>query len=131
MNRPKRAAILFVHGILGTPRHFAPFLPYVPASWSVCNLLLEGHGGSVRDFSHAAMAQWKQQVHAALDALLTEHALCNSGGTPKAGHRAVSFESAPERAGHCAAFQNGMDCFSWEGRPAGCMDACGAKRLQH
>ena len=73
MNRPKRAAILFVHGILGTPRHFAPFLPYVPASWSVCNLLLEGHGGSVRDFSHAAMAQWKQQVHAALDALLAEH----------------------------------------------------------
>jgi len=73
MNRPKRAAILFVHGILGTPRHFAPFLPYVPANWSVCNLLLEGHGGSVRDFSHAAMAQWKQQVHAALDALLTEH----------------------------------------------------------
>lgn len=59
------------------------------------------------------------------------NALCNSGGTPKAGHRAVSFESAPERAGHCAAFQNGMDCFSWEGRPAGCMDACSAKRLQH
>ena len=41
-------AVLFVHGILGTPDHFSPFLSLVPPEYSVINLLLEGHGGSVR-----------------------------------------------------------------------------------
>ena len=38
-------AVLFVHGILGSPAQFAPFLPLVPQDWSFCNLLLQGHGG--------------------------------------------------------------------------------------
>ena len=33
-------AVLFVHGILGSPAQFAPFLPLVPQDWSFCNLLL-------------------------------------------------------------------------------------------
>ena len=35
-------AVLFVHGILGSPAQFAPFLPLVPQDWSSCNLLLQG-----------------------------------------------------------------------------------------
>lgn len=35
-------AVLFVHGILGSPAQFAPFLPLVPQDWSFCNLLLQG-----------------------------------------------------------------------------------------
>ncbi len=66
-------AILFVHGILGTPDHFKSFLPLVPANWSICNILLKGHGGSVKDFSAASMAEWKQQVHEALQTLLATH----------------------------------------------------------
>lgn len=66
-------AILFVHGILGTPNHFAPFLPLVPPDWTVCNLLLKGHGGGVKDFSAASMAEWKQQVHQALQTLRANH----------------------------------------------------------
>lgn len=62
-------AILFVHGILGTPEHFEPFLPLVPKNLHICNLLLKGHGAGVKDFSRASMAQWKQQVHEALQAL--------------------------------------------------------------
>lgn len=49
-------AVLFVHGILGSPAQFAPFLPLVPQDWSFCNLLLQGHGGGARDFSAASMA---------------------------------------------------------------------------
>lgn len=67
------SAILFVHGILGTPDHFDFLLPLVPSGWSVHNILLKGHGGGVKDFSAASMAGWKQQVHEALQALLRSH----------------------------------------------------------
>lgn len=66
-------AILFIHGIAGTPRHFAPFLPLVPENVSVCALLLEGHGRGVRDFSRASMAGWEAQVRNAVDTLASSH----------------------------------------------------------
>ena len=66
-------AILFIHGILGTPDHFKPFLSLVPSNWSICNILLKGHCGSVRDFSAASMAEWKQQVHEVLRELQSSH----------------------------------------------------------
>ncbi len=58
-------AVLFVHGILGSPAQFAPFLPLVPQDWSFCNLLLQGHGGGARDFSAASMAVWREQARQA------------------------------------------------------------------
>lgn len=66
-------AILFIHGILGTPDHFKPFLSLVPPNWSVYNILLKGHGGSVKDFSAASMTEWKRQVHETLQTLLMTH----------------------------------------------------------
>lgn len=66
-------AILFIHGILGTPDHFKPFLPLVPPNCSTYNILLKGHGGSVKDFSSASMAEWKQQVHEAVRELSATH----------------------------------------------------------
>lgn len=66
-------AVLFVHGILGTPEHFAQLLPFVPSNWSIYNILLKGHGGGVEDFSAASMAEWKQQVHDAFQALRAAH----------------------------------------------------------
>ena len=65
-----KIAILFIHGILGSTRHFEPFLSFVPPNWSICNLSLKGHGGSVKDFSQASMVEWKQQVSNALEELL-------------------------------------------------------------
>lgn len=67
------AAILFVHGIVGTPNHFAVFLSLVPDDVSVYNILLDGHGGSVRDFSHTSMQKWEAQVHDAVDELTLSH----------------------------------------------------------
>lgn len=65
-----RQAVLLIHGILGTPRHFDSLIPLIPADWSIYNILLDGHGGKVEDFSHTSMKKWKAQVHARLDDLL-------------------------------------------------------------
>lgn len=60
--RKGRTAVLFIHGILGTPRHFDEFIPLVPADWSVYNILLDGHGGRVEDLSRTSMKKWRRQV---------------------------------------------------------------------
>lgn len=66
-------AVLMVHGIMGKPSYFAPFLPLVPENMSVHNLLLDGHCSSLHDFCHSSMAKWRRQVFDALDMLLESH----------------------------------------------------------
>ena len=66
-------AVLFIHGIVGTPRHFDDLIPLLPDTVSVHNLLLAGHGGSARDFARASMREWEQQVEAAIAALAETH----------------------------------------------------------
>lgn len=69
-------AVLFLHGILGTPRHFQKILPLeslVPEEWSVCNILLDGHGKGVEDFSHSSMKKWKEQVWEVFSELSRSH----------------------------------------------------------
>lgn len=66
-------AVLMIHGIVGTPRHFDCLLPHVPKHWSVYNILLDGHGGTVRDFSRSSMAKWKAQVHQELSELCSRY----------------------------------------------------------
>lgn len=66
-------AVLMIHGIVGTPAHFKELLPLVPEEWSVCNLLLDGHGKGVREFGAASMAKWKEQVSVRLEELLATH----------------------------------------------------------
>lgn len=66
-------AILFIHGIVGTPNHFHAFIPLIPQSVSVYNLLLDGHGKGVSDFSHTSMKKWEKQVSAAVEELSQTH----------------------------------------------------------
>ncbi len=66
-------AVLFIHGILGTPNHFKDFIPLVPEGYSVHNLLLDGHGKGVKEFSHTSMKIWKTQVDCAVEELLKTH----------------------------------------------------------
>lgn len=73
MSSQGNVAILFIHGILGSPRHFDPFLPYVPSDWSVRCLLLAGHGKSVQDFSYSSMKRWRQQVSTVVEELSAGH----------------------------------------------------------
>ena len=67
------AAILFIHGILGSPSHFNRFIDIVPKEWSVYNILLAGHGKSVDDFSAASMQQWKEQVARQMEVLTVKY----------------------------------------------------------
>ncbi len=71
-----RFAVLFLHGIVGTPRHFSHVLPLVqavPQDWSYYNLLLPGHGGTVSDFAKSSMKQWKQAVWDTFSMLAQTH----------------------------------------------------------
>lgn len=55
-------AVLFLHGIVGTPNQFRLLLPLeelAPENWSVYNLRYPGHGGDVRDFGRSNMALWR------------------------------------------------------------------------
>lgn len=69
-------AVLFLHGICGTPDHFRKLLPLeeqVPQNWSVYNVLMDGHGKQVEDFSRSSMQQWKEQVFRIFDDLCSNH----------------------------------------------------------
>lgn len=66
-------AILMIHGILGTPRHFDRFLPLIPKDWSVYNILLDGHGKTVSDFVATSMEKWKAQVDEIADKLCSKY----------------------------------------------------------
>ena len=54
--------VFCIHGILGTPDQFNPLLNQIPEEWSVFNILLDGHGKKVQDFSGSSMQKWKGQV---------------------------------------------------------------------
>ena len=66
-------AVLCIHGIVGTPTHFSQLLPLIPKNWSVYNILLDGHGKQVEDFSHTSMKKWKAQVANQVDEILKSH----------------------------------------------------------
>ncbi len=90
------AAILFVHGIVGTPNHFAEFVMRVPEGISVWNILLDGHGGTVQDFSRTSMQKWEAQVRDAVEELAMSHTeiyiVAHSMGTLFAIDRAIENE---------------------------------------
>lgn len=66
-------AFLFIHGIIGTPNHFKDFVPLVPQEYSVYNVLLDGHGKGVRDFSQTSMEKWKKQIEERVEELRKDH----------------------------------------------------------
>lgn len=91
-------AVLFIHGILGSPRHFDLFLPAIPRNWSVRCMLLEGHGKGVQDFSKSSMAVWRKQVTQAVEELSAHHKkvllVGHSMGTLLALDQAITRQSA-------------------------------------
>ncbi len=70
----KKAAILFVHGILGSPDNFRDMHPLVPEWADVHTILLDGHGSTPREFGNASMARWKAQVADKVRCLRNEYA---------------------------------------------------------
>ena len=90
------SAVLFIHGIVGTPNHFREFVPLVPEHMSLYNLLLDGHGKSVRDFSKTSMEKWETQVTSVVEELSATHQkiyiVAHSLGTLLAIEQAVKNE---------------------------------------
>ena len=68
-----KVAMLFLHGIVSTPRHFDFLIELVPGDITVRALLLDGHGKSVRDFGRSSMEKWEAQVQQAVDELSENH----------------------------------------------------------
>lgn len=68
-----RTAVLMLHGIAGTPAHFRDLIPVIPGHWAIYNILLDGHGKEVGDFSRTSMKKWKAQVAATLDMLFARY----------------------------------------------------------
>lgn len=71
--RGAKTAVLMVHGIAGTPRHFDALVPLVPKTMSLAVICLPGHGGSVRDFSRTSMKAWKAETERWLQDLSADH----------------------------------------------------------
>lgn len=66
-------AILFIHGIIGSPNYFNDFITYIPDNWSISNMLLDGHGQGIDEFSNTSMKKWKKQVSERVDKLYRNH----------------------------------------------------------
>lgn len=90
-------AVLFIHGILGTPRHFDNLIAMLPSSLSVYNVLLDGHGKQAKDFSNTSMAKWEQQINTIVTDLLSSHKhiyiVAHSMGTLFAIEQAIQCEN--------------------------------------
>jgi carboxylesterase len=54
--------IVFVHGIQGSPAQFDALIEKLDGAYSVVNLLLPGHGGSIREFAESSMDAWQAYV---------------------------------------------------------------------
>ena len=68
-----KTAVLFIHGINGTPNHFDMLTHLVPDSMTLYNLLLDGHGKMPLDFGRTSMNKWELQVQDAVDTLAALH----------------------------------------------------------
>ena len=66
-------AVLFIHGIIGTPNHFYMLSPLVPDNVTFYNLLLDGHGKGPLEFGRTSMKKWERQVREAVDELAASH----------------------------------------------------------
>lgn len=67
-----KCAVLFVHGIMGSPRQFDFLIPGIPQDTGYYRLVLAGHEATVREFSQASMSLWKRQAREAVAHLREE-----------------------------------------------------------
>ena len=65
-------AVLFVHGIQGSPLVFQFLIDALPNEVEIHNLLLPGHGGSARDFRASGQAAWLSAVRGEAKRLLNQ-----------------------------------------------------------
>jgi len=65
MEKERKAGVLFVHGLQGSPRQFDFLIRALPKGTPYRTLLLPGHGGSVKQFRKSDRKAWMQTVRQA------------------------------------------------------------------
>lgn len=71
-----KKAVLFLHGIVGTPNQFRVLLPLeelVPPDWAVINVRYPGHGEDVRGFGKSQIDAWRAHARDAFLELAEGH----------------------------------------------------------
>ncbi|MEG2002208.1 MAG: alpha/beta hydrolase [Clostridia bacterium] len=66
-------AIVFVHGILGSPNQFNDFVAVAKGRVAIYNLLLPGHGKTGKDFAQSNMAVWQKYVDDKVNDVQSRH----------------------------------------------------------
>lgn len=72
-NSTNDTVILLIHGILGGPDHFEKFIKEIPEEYAIYNIVLDGHGKNLNDFSHTSMKKWKRQIESILNKLTVDY----------------------------------------------------------
>ncbi len=71
-----QTAVLFLHGIVGSPEHFRKLIDLetaVPAGVSVHSVRYPGHGGKVTDFGSSRLKHWRAYAKACFQKLADTH----------------------------------------------------------
>ena len=95
-----RTAVLLIHGICGTPNHFVggiPLMEWIPSDWSIYNLLLPGHGGTVEDFAKSSLKQWRCSARRAFCSLVNTH-WCSHASSACSGGDQQCIAAGPGKA---------------------------------
>lgn len=66
-------AVIFIHGILGSPHQFNFLVELTPKNWSIYNVLLDGHGQTTREFAKTSMRRWEKQIHSLMEKLTKKY----------------------------------------------------------
>lgn len=70
----KKGLVVFIHGIMGSPRHFDILADYIfQQGYSAASLLLPGHGCSAREFASGTAELWENHVVAEIEKLSREY----------------------------------------------------------
>lgn len=68
-----RAVIIFTHGIMGSPVQFEDLTQAFGQEYSYVNLLLPGHGKTVKDYVSSNMKQWQQYLNDRIEKLASQY----------------------------------------------------------
>lgn len=68
-----QGAVVFLHGILESPRQFEDFINVVPKEYAVYNLCLPGHDSAVNSFARSSAAQWRAFVRGQIEEIGQKH----------------------------------------------------------
>ncbi len=66
-------AVLCVHGILGSPRHFDMLVDLIPEDYAVYCVVLPGHAGEAVDFARSSLLEWESLVKSRIEELRSRY----------------------------------------------------------